>query len=376
MAGDVRVSLTELRKDFEAVLDGLSHDGDLVWVEAGKQRFLLVNEPDAVREVLVDRSRELVKPRSQAIDTGPPTVERAPDIDIAEIRRVTTRRLGDADADAAAAAREAAAAETAGWHHGDEVELMPMLRRIASRVAARAAFGSELDDENLARLDTVLRWLDDAPRVVPVSRFSGHSLRRGQVQQQLAQVVEHLDVEAELMPVAGDLLMGAVGPLAQTAAWLLVRFAGEPEEAARLRAEWPDAERTQAFIREVTRLHPTNPRITRAAVVDTTVGGEPVPARTRVVLNVNAISRDPRFYEQPERLLPDRWLCGRPHKFAYLSFGLGERRCLGEMFALAALSALLRALCGGWELRFGELQETGAGRRQPTEATRVTVGVW
>jgi cytochrome P450 len=376
MAGDVRVSLTELRKDFEVVLDGLSHDGDLVWVEAGKQRFLLVNEPDAVREVLVDRSRELVKPRSQAIGTGPPTVERAPDIDIAEIRRVTTRRLGDADADAAAAAREAAAAETAGWHDGDEVELMPMLRRIASRVAARAAFGSELDDENLARLDTVLRWLDDAPRVVPVSRFSGHSLRRGQVQQLLAQVVEHLDVEAELMPVAGDLLMGAVGPLAQTAAWLLVRFAGEPEEAARLRAEWPDAERTQAFIREVTRLHPTNPRITRAAVVDTTVGGEPVPARTRVVLNVNAISRDPRFYEQPERLLPDRWLGGRPHKFAYLSFGLGERRCLGETFALAALSALLRALCGGWELRFGELQETGAGRRQPTEATRVTVGVW
>jgi cytochrome P450 len=360
MAGDVRVSLTELRKDFEAVLDGLSHDGDLVWVEAGKQRFLLVNEPDAVREVLVDRSRELVKPRSQAIDTGPPTLEPTPDIDIAEIRRATTRRLGDADADAAAAARDAAAAEIAGWHDGDEVELMPMLRRISSRVAARAAFGRELDDEDL----------------VPASRFSGHSLRRGQMQQQLAQVVERLDVDAELAPVAGDLLMGAVGPLAQTAAWLLVRFAAEPEEAARLRAEWPEAERTQAFIREVTRLHPTNPRITRAAVVDTTVGGEPVPVRTRVVLNVNAISRDKRFYEQPDRLLPDRWLGGRPHKFAYLSFGLGERRCLGETFALAALTALLPALCRGWELRFGELTETGAGRRQPAEATRVTVGVW
>jgi cytochrome P450 len=376
MAGDVRVSLAELRKDFEAVLEGLSHDGDLVWVEAGKQRFLLVNEPDAVREVLVDRSGELVKPRSQAIDTGPPMLERTPDIDISEIRRAATRRLGDADADAAAAARDAAAAETAGWHDGDEVELMPMLRRISSRVAARAAFGCELDDEDLARLDAVMRWLDDAPRVVPASRFSGHSLRRGQVQQQLAQVVERLDVDPELAPVAGDLLMGAVGPLAQTAAWLLVRFAAEPEEAARLRAEWPEAERTQAFIREVTRLHPTNPRITRAAVVDTTVGGEPVPARTRVVLNVNAISRDPRFYEQPDRLLPDRWLGARPHKFAYLSFGLGERRCLGETFALAALTALLPALCGAWELRFGELQETGAGRRQPAEATRVTVGVW
>ena len=149
-----------------------------------------------------------------------------------------------------------------------------------------------------------------------------------------------------------------------------MRFAGAPEEAARLRANRPATGRTLASIREVTRLHPTNPRITRAAVVDTTVGGAPVPARTRVVLNVNAISRAPRFYEQPERLLPDRWLRGRPHKFAYLSFGLGERRCLGETFALTALTALLPALCAGWELRFGELQETGAGRRQPAEATR------
>ena len=59
---------------------------------------------------------------------------------------------------------------------------------------------------------------------------------------------------------------------------MLVRFAGERDEASRLRAEWPATERTQAFVREVTRLHPTNPRITRAAVVDTTVGGEHVPA--------------------------------------------------------------------------------------------------
>jgi cytochrome P450 len=125
----------------------------------------------------------------------------------------------------------------------------------------------------------------------------------------------------------------------------------------------------------VTRLHPTNPRITRAALADTSVGGEPVPAHTRVVLNVNAIARDPRYYEEPDRLLPDRWLDGRPHKFAYLSFGVGERRCLGEPFALAALTALLPALAAGRTFAFRELQEARRGRHQLAEGLRVTVSV-
>jgi cytochrome P450 len=125
----------------------------------------------------------------------------------------------------------------------------------------------------------------------------------------------------------------------------------------------------------VTRLHPTNPRITRAALVDTSVGGEQVPAGARVVLNVNAISRDPRFFDEPDRLRPDRWLADRPHKFAYLSFGIGERRCLGESLALTSLTALLPALAGGWELQLPRFRATTAGRRQPAEGTPLAVSV-
>jgi cytochrome P450 len=377
MAQAVRVSPKELREDFEAVFDGLRAHGDLVWVEAGEQRFLLVNEPELVSEALVRRS-EFVKPRLQAIDTGPPRVEPVPPVDIAALRREVTRSLAGRDDDAADAARAAAAVETAAWRDGASVELMPMLRRIAIATAVRGAFASELDEQSAQRLDAVLRWLDEAPRVLPESRFSRHSLRAREMQRHLRDVAVRLVASGveELAPgVAGELLVGAVGPIAQTGAWLLYRFATEPDEAERLRAEWPATERTQAFVREVTRLHPTNPRITRAAVADTTVGGEAVPRGTRVVLNVNAISRDPRFYDEPDRLLPDRWLDGRPHKFAYLSFGIGERRCLGESFALAALTALLPALAGSWRLTVGELRQTTKGRRQLAEGTRLTVSV-
>ena len=164
-----------------------------------------------------------------------------------------------------------------------------------------------------------------------------------------------------------------MGPLTQTAGWLLLHFADQPLEAARLRAEWPATERTSAFVREVTRLHPTNPRITRAALVDTSVGGERVPANTRVVLNVNAINRDVRLYEAPDRLQPDRWLDARPPKFGYLSFGVGERRCLGETFAVAALTAILPALCREWDLDLAERRVTTSGRRQLAEGTVATI---
>jgi len=382
MASEVSVSPDALRDDLEGAFERLSAKGDLVWVAAGKQRFLLVNEPEAVSEVLVRKAEVLVKPRSQAIDTGPPRPELIDaTIDVASLRRATTAGLAARDADVAGAV----AAETAAW--GDEVELMPALRRIAIRIAVEGAFASSLDVAAEARLHEVLRWMDDAPRVLPASRLSRYALRRGAMHQYLAEIAAQLVANAEpggelealqavpdaaRLPLAGELLLGAVGPLTQTAGWLLVRFA---DDEAQLRAEWPATTRTEAFVREVTRLHPTNPRITRAAIADTSVAGEPVPAHTRVVLNVNAISRDPRYYDEPERLLPERWLDGRPHKFAYLSFGVGERRCVGEAFALSALTALLPALAANRSFRFPPLQETRRGRRQLAEELRVLVSV-
>lgn len=389
MADEVRVSPDALRDDFEKVFGRLASAGDLVWVAAGEQRFLLVNEPEAVSEVLVQKADVLVKPRSQAIDTGPPRPELADAmIDVAALRRAAAAGLAGREPPVAEVTRAAVRDETASW--GDTVELMPALRRIAIRVAVSGALASSLDAASEGRLHEVLRWMDEAPRVLPAARLGKHALQRGQMQQHLAQIGAALMANAapggELdalavvpeqarLPLAGELLLGAVGPLTQTAGWLVASFAEHPAEAERLRAEWPETARTVAFVREITRLHPTNPRITRAAVADTSVAGEPVPAHTRVVLNVNAISRDPRFYDEPESLLPERWLDGRPHKFAYLSFGIGERRCLGDSFALAALTALLPALAEGRRFALAGVRETSRGRRQLADGLRVTVSV-
>lgn len=171
--------------------------------------------------------------------------------------------------------------------------------------------------------------------------------------------------DAERRALAGELLVGAVGPLVQTAGWALVR-----------RAEWDRATDTQAFVRELTRLHPTNPRITRTALVDTSIAGERVPAHARVVVNVDALQRDPRLYDEPERFRPERWLDGRSpeQKFAYAAFGIGDRRCLGEAIAVRTLGALVEAL-GDRELVFGEVDVSRSGRRQLADGVAATVRV-
>jgi cytochrome P450 len=421
IAPEVRVPVRALRRDLVSVLDGLRVHGDLVWVSAGRQRFLLVSGPEEVREVMIDRAAELVKPRSQAIETGPPAPEVGESYPVPLLRQAVARGLGAGrTADALEAIAAAAAVETVEWRDGLRLALMPRVRRIAIRWACRASFGSRLSDDEIGEVEAVMRWFGRLPAVTsPAVRrgryLTPHGLRRKRVLARLAALAGSLIDNADLtrpteltaivrdLPgfapavtleerkaLVGDLLLGAAEPLTQTAGWMLFRFASEAQAAARLREEWDDVlaggrrvdraavarlRYTGAFVREVTRLHPTNLRITRSAVVDTSVAGERVPARTRVILNVNGLHRDPRFYEEPERFLPERWLDGRPntHKLAYVAFGVGERRCLGESLALVSLAALLPALTRAWELSFSGLRLASTVRRQLADDLQVTL---
>src|SRR5207244_10515121 len=110
-------------------------------------------------------------------------------------------------------------------------------RRRGSFVQLLALTRSLAANADHSRPTELTATLDDLPRLAP-------SLTED-------------DLEAMLV----ELFLGAVGPLAQTAAWGLLRFATEPEAAARLRREWAGAPPTgklpytEGFVREVTRLH-------------------------------------------------------------------------------------------------------------------------
>ena len=107
----------------------------------------------------------------------------------------------------------------------------------------------------------------------------------------------------------------------------------------------------RAAIQEAMRLYPPSYALGRRAAVDTELGGHPVPAGTLVLVVPWATHRDPRFWCDPERFDPARFIDehDRP-PFAYMPFGGGGRACIGRHLAMLESTILLRALLRSYRL--------------------------
>src|SRR5699024_10868317 len=71
----------------------------------------------------------------------------------------------------------------------------------------------------------------------------------------------------------------------------------------------------------------------REATVDDEIGGFHIPAGTTVAFSGQTLHRDPRWWRDPERFDPTRFLQDEINTYAFLPFGVGPRRCLGMRMA-------------------------------------------
>ncbi|TWP53614.1 cytochrome P450 [Lentzea tibetensis] len=94
--------------------------------------------------------------------------------------------------------------------------------------------------------------------------------------------------------------------------------------------------------------------LTRNTAVDCTIGGHHIPAGADVFFSAYGVHHDPRFYPRPHDFDPDRWLpenaAGIP-RHAYLPFGGGARKCVGEGYAMTEMVTVLATLTSRWRLR-------------------------
>jgi cytochrome P450 len=110
---------------------------------------------------------------------------------------------------------------------------------------------------------------------------------------------------------------------------------------------------TSAVINESMRLYPPVYIIGREATEDLELGGYRVKRGFTVLMSQWVSHRDPRYFPDPERFLPERWLDGlatRLPKFAYYPFGGGQRLCIGVHFALMEAAIVLATI--GQKFRF------------------------
>ncbi len=80
-----------------------------------------------------------------------------------------------------------------------------------------------------------------------------------------------------------------------------------------------------------------------------------IPSGSLLLVPQIAIQRDPRFFPEPMRFDPDRFLpeaaAGRP-RYAYFPFGAGSRMCIGESFAWMEMALVLAFVVRNWRLSF------------------------
>lgn len=117
-----------------------------------------------------------------------------------------------------------------------------------------------------------------------------------------------------------------------------------------------------AVVKETMRLRPVAPLLLpRSPARACTVGGFAIPEGCKVFLNVWAMHRDPRFWDNPSEFRPERFLQGYGNEsrlsysgevLHYLPFGSGRRMCaglrLGERMLMHVLAAFLHAF--DWEV--------------------------
>ncbi|CAO2045751.1 unnamed protein product [Urochloa humidicola] len=131
-----------------------------------------------------------------------------------------------------------------------------------------------------------------------------------------------------------------------------------------------------AVIMETLRLHPPAPFVPRVCLEDCMIQGYHVPEGTITVTNVWAISRDPKYWEDPDTFRPERFESAdcfdyKGFDFEFTPFGVGRRMCPGMNFSHANIEiALASLLCHfEWKLPNGAKPE----EMDMTEVWGVTV---
>jgi cytochrome P450 len=133
-------------------------------------------------------------------------------------------------------------------------------------------------------------------------------------------------------------------------------------------------EYAEAVLREVLRLKPAVPIIGLEPIEDTVIDGVEVPAGVRLLLLPRMAALRDTSFSDPERFDPSRWTAdgsapGRVHDTsAFLTFGAGQRGCLGYNLAFLEGKSALAMIARNFEV---ELDESGG---PVTERNHFTMG--
>lgn len=111
---------------------------------------------------------------------------------------------------------------------------------------------------------------------------------------------------------------------------------------------------TRMVIEESIRLYPPAHTLSRTPIEDDEVLGHRIPAGSNILIVPWLLHRNPKIWEHPGRFDPERFAPDRAAartRFAYIPFGAGPRICIGAAFAMAEAMLILGTVAQRYRLR-------------------------
>ncbi|MGH3773030.1 MAG: cytochrome P450 [Pseudonocardiaceae bacterium] len=296
-----------------------------------------------------------------------------------------------------------AAEVTGSWRDGQVLDLIPEMMTLTIRIAVETMFsdalpaallGAVLDDVNIVVAGVYTRMFIPPPlgklplvgnrrydrallrlrgiigRVITERRASGADC--GDLLSMLLTAGDPADgqglSDTEITDQVLTFFLAGSETTADTVAWAVHLLARHPEVEHRLHAEvdavlagapanvedLPKLELTGRVVTETLRLYPPGWIFTRITTTKTQLGEHLIPAGSVLVYSPYLLHHRPDLYPDPDRFDPDRWADGPTAQLpreAFMPFGGGARKCLGDTFAVTEATLVLATLAARWRLR-------------------------
>jgi cytochrome P450 len=365
--------------------------GDFVPLRIGVKRILLISDPEAIEEVLVTKSRDFIKHfglKQTKTLLGNGLLNSEGDFWLRQRRLAQPAFHRDRIRQYGREMIEYTRRMLAGWKNGERRDLVVEMMALTLRIAAKTLF----DAEETGDADIIREQLGKSIRLfnerftsfirLPLGWPSPRNLKMRAVTKRLNRIIykyierrrrqgvghrhDLLSLLLHARDEAGDgrgmtdaqlrdevmtLFLAGQETTALALSWTWYLLAEHPEVedelVAELRKELGDRPLTvedlprlryaEAVMNESMRLHPPAYVLGREAIRDTSVGGHRVSKGWTVFMAQSVLHRDPRWWHEPDRFRPKRWLDGSTKdlpKFAFFPFGGGPRMCIGNTFAM------------------------------------------
>lgn len=393
-------------------LDRLAGCGDLVQIRIGTRRVFVLCDPGLAHQVLADlrtfdRTGVFYDRVRDAMGNGLATAVYADHRRQRLIMQPAFRHehlRGYAEV-----MREQIVAAMDGWQDGMRIDIVGEMFKLTMSVALRALFSSQIDTRETAELraafdvflrGTALRIALPGFRRLPVPGSRRYAAALESWSRQVRALVQNcrraetgscataggVDLMSRLLAAHDDegfgmtdeeladqvavLLLAGGETTSSALVWSMYLLCEHPQIMEALHTEvdavlgrrtavWEDLPRldlTARVVREALRLYPPAWIITRTATRTTQLAGRRIPAGALLLFCPYVVQRRPDVYPQPDRFDPDRWLA--PHdrsgagvpRGAYLPFGAGAAKCIGEDFGMVEATLALASITARWQV--------------------------